>query len=285
MGFLGSEKLKGLLRSRPSTIKGFNLDRVVCGAYELSLGNEIFQTDSKDKKKQILTQNKEQITMNPGQFALLLTQEVINIPNDKIAFISIKAGIKLKGLINVSGFHVDPGFNGKLVFSVYNAGTSPISLEMGEPCFLIWFAELDVTKEEAGYGTGSHEHKNQSNIPTKYIDALIAGELASPSVLSKKIDDVNTVLTGRIGLIERDQTAKDYLIKAALGLGLVIIVKMILDWSSYQSGISKGKELRGLEFKTDSVITQKLQEKRRILIEIDSLTKVKTNINKISKQR
>ncbi len=49
----------------------------------------------------------------------------------------------------MSGFHADPGFKGHLVFSVYNAGSSPISLERGQPYFLIWFAQLELSENEA----------------------------------------------------------------------------------------------------------------------------------------
>ena len=135
MAYLGTEKLKELINSRNVIVP--NQNRVICGAYELALGNEVFRTDSSSQKKEFLDRDNEQVVINPGQFALLLTYEQVNIPIDKIAFISIKAGIKLKGLINVSGFHVDPGFSGKLVFSVYNAGSSQISLMKGNPCFLI----------------------------------------------------------------------------------------------------------------------------------------------------
>jgi dCTP deaminase len=190
MAYLGTELLIKLIHEKnviTPTPKDFG--RVKSGAYELSLGNEVFRTDSKDKKKEILKDDKEQVTINPGQFALLLTEEELNIPTDKIAFISIKAKIKLRGLINVSGFHVDPGFRGKLVFSVYNAGTSPISLEKGEPYFLIWFAELKLTNTETETYNG--EHKNQNSIPLSYIDALKAGELASPNALSERIDKLD----------------------------------------------------------------------------------------------
>ena len=59
---------------------------------------------------------------SPGQFAFLLTDEIVEVPDSAMALISIKAKIKWRGLINVSGFHVDPGFKGRLIFSVYNAG-------------------------------------------------------------------------------------------------------------------------------------------------------------------
>ena len=67
------------------------------------------------------------------------------MPQHILGFISLRATIKFRGLINVSGFHVDPGFRGHLIYAVYNAGPSNINLERGESLFLIWFANLDRT--------------------------------------------------------------------------------------------------------------------------------------------
>ncbi|RYD57613.1 MAG: hypothetical protein EOP56_07490 [Sphingobacteriales bacterium] len=315
MAFLGSQKLIELITNEKVILPNPDTKRVKGGAYELSLGNEAFTTDSKDKRKEIFSNN-GLVTINPGQFALLLTYEEVDIPLSKIAFISIKAGVKLRGLVNVSGFHVDPGFKGNLVFSVYNAGTSPISLEVcGEPYFLIWFAELQLATGETTVYNG--DHKNQKSIPPKYIDALIAGELASPVVLSRKIEDnykaadnkigilnkeidnkidkhekeidnrlnkhekevdnrldkYEKDIEGKISLLEKEQTAKDYLVKTAVGLGVIILMKIIFDYFAYDNGVKKGAEFKQMELKSQMAIEKLRIQERAILIEIDSLRK------------
>ncbi len=45
--------------------------------------------------------------------------------------------------MNVSGFHVDPGYKGRLLFSVYNAGSREILISAGNPTFLLWYSSLD----------------------------------------------------------------------------------------------------------------------------------------------
>lgn len=242
MAYLGTEKLKELIQKEKVIQPNPDLNRVICGAYELSLGNEVFKTDSKVKKKEFLNQPNEQVTINPGQFALLLTQETVSIPIHKIAFISIKAGIKLKGLINVSGFHVDPGFAGNLVFSVYNAGASPISILKGEPCFLIWFADLELIEDElTSYEKGSHEHKHQDTIPSKYIDALIAGELASPNALSKRIDEVKHL-----------KNTNEWILRILLGIAIAIGIKLWWDNYDINKAIEYGYNKKAEEIKSDS---------------------------------
>ncbi len=264
MSYLGSHSLKDLIKYS-KVITPEKEGRIKCGAYELSLGEEVFQTDSKSGKRDTLKDEKEQVVINPGQFSLLLSEETVNIPLDKIAFISIKAGIKLRGLINVSGFHVDPGFNGKLVFSVYNAGSGPISLERGEPCFLIWFSHLDKTEEKKYDG----EHKSQNNIPIKYIDALKAGELASPNALSERIDKVDL-----------KKNYIQWLLITIIGILAAFLVKNIWDTDQYKKGIETGYNKKAEEVAVDSKINQLLLEKKNLTIQIDSLKNAQDQIKK-----
>lgn len=148
MAFWSGEKLAVRL---PSLISPFLQTKIDCAAYTLAVGDEVFVTEDKpdvgglkDGVKQKLGTG-SQIRIPPGQFAFLVTEEIIKVPNDALAFISMKAKYKFKGLVNVSGFHVDPGWDGQLVFSVYNAGPAPVYLERGLPLFLIWYSDLDAS--------------------------------------------------------------------------------------------------------------------------------------------
>jgi dCTP deaminase len=193
---------------------------------------------------------------------LLLTEERVNIPLHKIAFISIKASIKLRGLINVSGFHVDPGFKGNLVFSVYNAGVTPISLEKSDPYFLIWFADLQLADNETTTYDG--EHKNQSSILLKYVDPLLMAELASPNVLLEKINRNFDILDGKA-------RTWDYILKTGMGIVIVVGLKLLLDWSVYEKGRSDGYERKQREIVADTTLSNILREQKALLIEVDSL--------------
>jgi len=165
----------------------FSADRIVCGAYELALGPESFITSDSGVKRRV--ESGEQLVIPPGQFALLLTEESVRIPTDAIAFISIKAGYKFGGLINVSGFHVDPGFRGRLKFSVYNAGSENTILQRGLPTFLLWFAELTARTADGYHGS----HQDQESITPEDVTRL-QGEVASPSSLSAEIKDLKEEL-------------------------------------------------------------------------------------------
>jgi dCTP deaminase len=111
-------------------------DAIDCNAITLRVGREIYVTpeleDAHIRTKQQL-RNNQGFVIPPGQFAYLMTEEIVKVPNNTMAFISIKATFKMKGLVNVSGFHADPGWAGPLIFAVFNAGPSPVHLHQGLP--------------------------------------------------------------------------------------------------------------------------------------------------------
>lgn len=191
MAFLNSSRLLEVL---PACIDPFLPKRVESGAYELSMGDEYFTTNTETATKKIL-QLGEQFSIEPGQFALLITKEYIKIPHDNLGFISIKAGIKFKGLINVSGFHVDPGFEGRLKFSVYNAGSRPITIEQGQRMFPLWLSEFTtpLSKDELYDG----KFQGQEFISSEDVSKM-AGVVMAPAVLDKRV----TGLDGKFSALE-----------------------------------------------------------------------------------
>lgn len=131
-------------------------------SYELRLGKEAYISGGKELVKLGPEPGNgvcEYILIEPGDFVMLLTLEKVNIPPEYMAFISIKTGFKNRGLVNISGFHVDPGYCGNLIFSVYNAGPSGIVIRYGEPVFIIFFAEL-TSKAVVPYEGGRDKIKS-----------------------------------------------------------------------------------------------------------------------------
>ena len=140
MAFWGSDTIR-FRQINDYLVTPFDNARIKHGQYLLSVGPESFITvnDVKTEMKGLY----DQISIEPGQFAIILTEETVTMPKDAIGFISIRASIKFRGFVNVSGFHVDPGFTGRLKFAVYNAGPKPIVLERSQ--------ESSPDKVDTGY--------------------------------------------------------------------------------------------------------------------------------------
>ena len=223
-GFWSGETLKDRLET---LVKPFDPDRVDCSAYTLAMGREVYVSPNdatQDPLNVTIRQlgDGEGFTIPPGQFAFLLTEEKIVVPNNTLALISIKAKIKWRGLINVSGFHVDPGFRGRLIFSVYNAGPVTVHLRQGQPMFLIWFANLDKPTALA------RNQPVQESFPPDLISG-ISGELQSLAGINKKIKELDKSLTDRVHSIEREQTYYRFVAVIVVAVVLAMITGWIRD--------------------------------------------------------
>ena len=190
MAFWSGETLEERL---PTLVRPFNADSVDCAAYTLHVGHEYYVSpDGQDPSPQHRTvqqlKDAEAFAIPPGQFAFLLTKESVTVPPDAIAFISIKAKLKFNGLIDISGFHVDPGYQGRLLFSVLNSGPNPIHLRQGQPVFLIWYADLDRMTER------KKDRNGFESIDLSIVNG-ISGEILSLQSLSKEINDLRVKTT------------------------------------------------------------------------------------------
>ncbi|MFC1393217.1 hypothetical protein NK318_01170 [Acinetobacter junii] len=175
--------------------------KIDCASIVLTIGSEVYVTPSSEddiKVKKKLTERDSQFIIPKGQFALLITHEIVHVPINALAFISFKAKYKYKGLINVSGFHVDPGWKGTLTFSVYNAGPSDIVMEKGNPFALIWYTDLSSTEEEVDTSKG--EVDNASEFYKKDAPPILGissskiadmtGDIFSPFKLKNEIQEM-----------------------------------------------------------------------------------------------
>ena len=113
---------------------------------DLHLGPEHFTTELGSTKR--LTPDRPLVTVARGHFALLMTREHIEMPSNVLGFITMRYGYKRQGIINVSGFHVDPGFRGHLIYAVYNAGPSDLQFKLDDAVFSIFFSRLASTPSE-----------------------------------------------------------------------------------------------------------------------------------------
>lgn len=198
MPFWSGEKLEEEVEN--CIIGQYDSSNIDCAAYTLHVGPEVFITPdhyesnpNQNTKRKLC--EKEAFNIPPGQFAFLLTEEIISISDDCIAFISMKASTKFKGLVNVSGFHVDPGYKGRLVFSVFNAGPMPIKLQRSMPLFLMWLADLDrPTKNRKS-------HAPITGLDFKIIDP-IHGPIFSPQAISESVKSFKSDIKDDVHKIE-----------------------------------------------------------------------------------
>lgn len=204
-----------------------------CASLVLTIGTEVYITPNSEndsKVKKILTVEEPQFIIPKGQFALLITEEEVHVPYQNIAFISFKAKYKYKGLINVSGFHVDLGWRGKLTFSVYNAGPSDVVLEKGNPFALIWYADLDQEGIIAGNYSDNKYVKKDKPITSISSDKItdMTGDIFSPFKLKKDIDDLKEKYNKDIMEIKKEVNSIEGKLLVRTGLLIFTFISLVI---------------------------------------------------------
>jgi dCTP deaminase len=168
--------------------------------YDLRLGEDVYVTTEKVPKKLSAMGKDGVVSIEPGEFGILMTYEYIFVPPDLLGFISIRLSHKQKGLVNISGFHVDPGFYGRLMFAVFNAGPNDVPLRYKEPVFMIMFNKLT----EDGLKFEKSRWSGMENIPVETLSGL-RGTSVSVRSLDKRIRRLEIIfpilLTGIVSMI------------------------------------------------------------------------------------
>ena len=183
----------------PIFIDHVNPECLKTANYDLGLGEDVYVTTEKIPTKLNMMGRDGIVSIEPGEFGILMAYEYIFVPPDLMGFISIRLTHKQKGLVNISGFHADPGFYGRLMFAVFNAGPNDVPLRYKEPVFMIMFNELteDGSKVKTGRWSG------MENIPVETLSGL-RGTSVSVRNLDERIKRLEMVfpiiLTGVISV-------------------------------------------------------------------------------------
>lgn len=193
IGFLTD---KEIIKQGNNLIKDFEPNLVRGASYDLRLGEEAYISGEEYPKLLTGSNTDSFVTIPRGQFAMLLTKEYVTVPPSYLAFISIKFDKKAQGLVNISGFHVDPGFEGKIIFTVFNAGPTDVVLRYEEPVFMIFFYKLH-DRVQYPY---DRDKKGQKCLPTKLV-TLLKGTSASLSDVDRRLSRIETLAWVFLGLL------------------------------------------------------------------------------------
>ena len=161
-------------------------------SYDLRVGDEVFLSERRVPTR--LGQDSPHILLPPGQFALVKTFEKISIPRDLIGLLSVRSKFKFQGLINISGFHVDPTYQGHLIFSVQNVGPNDIRLEYKQPTFMLMLATLETKYK------GDPRPEGYDRIPLDFM-AQLGGPSITLTTLKRDLDRMSLAVKIYGGLV------------------------------------------------------------------------------------
>lgn len=125
----------GLIDIRP-----FAAQNVQAAAIHLTLGN-IIVTAGGDK---IDIGHGKGYLLKAGHTVTVTTKEHIGLPRDYVGRIGVAARLGSVGILAAHAFQIEPGFEGRLSFALFNAGKPPFRLRAGDPVIGLEIARLAV---------------------------------------------------------------------------------------------------------------------------------------------
>lgn len=208
--FLSSDSLQSLSQH----VVGTSTPSIHGNSYVLHLGREVAKSSAPKKNEGSSLQKLNQgdsFVIDAGQLAYLLTEETIRVPHGYMGFISLDTQIKFRGLDDVSGFHVSPGYEGKLVFAVTNESPQDIAIRQGDGIFRLWLTKIDSDSPQTTAST-----TRISSISSEMLSQL---ENSRPTVLS---------LETRVLELEKLHSAMKWVLVTAVGAAVTAVITMSL---------------------------------------------------------
>jgi len=158
------------------------------------------------------------VTLNAGDFAIIMTHESFIIPLDMAGHIGMKSSWARRGLVLLAGIQIDPGFEGHLRLGFYNSSLRRISIDYQDEICTVEFHQL---AKEAEKGIAPNPDLREGRIPS--IDKAFLRELETLSLseLSTNMQSLSKAVTTatRIGYA----LALPLLVATFLGiLGIVV---------------------------------------------------------------
>ncbi|WP_146346997.1 dCTP deaminase domain-containing protein [Phaeobacter marinintestinus] len=215
-------------------------NRLEEAGYRLSVGHEYY-TNKGDGGEIKQLDSGGAFVVGPGEFVFILTEEKLTIPLDCIAFVSARATTKFRGLVNVSGFQVDPGYTGKFIFAMFNAGPTNIHLKRGDDIFSIWAADLKTALVPEFEGTDTIPDGLKS-IPTNIINGISSKALTAYQVNES------------VAALQKDlQSTKETLTYLKVAVGIIFGVVLFVLGPTVRDGVSNF--ISGLNVNTEKTLT------------------------------
>lgn len=103
----------------------------------------------------------EYFYLNPSQFCLLSSKEVLNIPNGILSFVQGRSSIARLGIQTEQAGLIDAGFRGNITFEVYNQTPYPIILFAGMRIAQVYFFKAQYADTIYGSMNSNSKYNDQ----------------------------------------------------------------------------------------------------------------------------
>ena len=137
---LVDEQIVSAVESGLVAIDPFDPSQVQAASIDLTLGEDIIAAGGNAQR----LRPGQSFELLPGRTALVSTRETLRFPNNHIGRVGGITKIARFGIIAAHGLQVDPSYQGRLMFCLFNAGVRSYRLVYGEPVISLEIMRLAV---------------------------------------------------------------------------------------------------------------------------------------------
>jgi deoxycytidine triphosphate deaminase len=137
-----------------------------------------------------LNLQKDALELTPGSYAGVISLERLMLPPDVCARIGSKRALSYDGVILLTGSIVDPGYDGHLLFGLYNASQRRVLIRHGRKICNIVFERLFEPPEKQA---PSDPDLRSGNFPDAFVDRMANMEVLPWMQISERVKQIEQI--------------------------------------------------------------------------------------------
>ena len=139
-------------------VEPFNPEQINPASYDVTLGTTILREGVGSEDRWVPVDITGGVyVMQPGEFILAATEEMVRIPNYLECVFNLKSSRGREGFEHLMAGYIDPGFHGKITLELCNVNRHHrLALEPGTRIGQLRFSRLDSTPHRSYALTGRY---------------------------------------------------------------------------------------------------------------------------------
>lgn len=130
---------------------------------------------------------KEPMELAPGAYAGVISLECLSLPSNVCARIGSKRALSYDGVILLTGALVDPGYEGHLLFGLYNASQRRVMIRQGRKICNIVFERLSEAPSRQAPGDSD---LRTGDFPDAFVDRMANMEVLPWMQISERVKQI-----------------------------------------------------------------------------------------------
>ncbi|MGV3596441.1 MAG: dCTP deaminase domain-containing protein [Bacteroidota bacterium] len=185
-------------------IKNGKVENIEGGKYDFTLGTDILKSlyAVPINVNNLPEIEKSKVQVDPGEIVFVLTEEILELPNNILATLVPKRKLSHDGIMVLGGLSVDPLYEGRLLVGLYNFSSSPYPIIPGKKLIAAHFYRL--TDEEVSHNQNKPDIK-VTDFPEDLIRLISKYRPVSNLNLLEKIN----LVEGKIDSFKEEFRSKD----------------------------------------------------------------------------